>query len=175
MPKLTVPVSKEDHAEGMTDARCTLVEYGDYQCLNCGAAYPLVKRLQRHFGSQLRFVFRNFPMTRLHAEAENAAQVAEFAGAHGKFWEVHDLLLENQLRLGDALYAEIGEQCGLQLADLRDALQQQVFLKRVRDDFAGGVRSGVNGTPTFFVNDERFNGPKDFEHLSQAIEDAIRQ
>lgn len=173
MPKLTIPVSKEDHAQGRASAPCTLVEYGDYQCLNCGAAHPLVKRLQRHFGSKLRFVFRNFPMTRLHAEAENAAQVAEFAGAHGKYWEAHDLLLENQLRLGDAFYAEIAEQTGLDAAELRKALDKQTFLQRVRDDFAGGVRSGVNGTPTFYINGERFNGPMDFEHMTQAIEDAI--
>lgn len=173
MPSLTVPVSQEDHVQGEASAPCTLVEYGDYQCPNCGDAHPLVKRLQHHFGAKLRFVFRNFPMTRLHAEAENAAQVAEFAGAHGKFWEVHDLLLENQSRLGDALYAEIAEQTGLGVAELQKALENQTFLKRVRDDFAGGVRSGVNGTPTFYINGQRFNGPVDFERLAKAIEDAV--
>lgn len=173
MPKLTIAVSNEDQAQGSASAPCTLVEYGDYQCSNCGEAHPLVKRLQRHFGSKLRFVFRNFPMTRLHAQAENAAQVAEFAGAHGKFWEAHDLLLENQLRLGDAFYAEIAEQTGLDAAELRNALEKQTFLKRVRDDFGGGVRSGVNGTPTFYINGERFNGPIDFEHMASAIEGTI--
>src|SRR5215469_10964621 len=113
MPKLTVPIDEADHAQGEANAPCTLVEYGDYQCLSCGAAYPLVKRLQRHFENKLRFVFRNFPMTRLHAEAENAAQVAEFAATQGRFWEVHDLLLENQLRLGSEFYAEVAEQTGL--------------------------------------------------------------
>lgn len=175
MPKLTVPVSDADHAQGEADAPCTLVEYGDYQCDNCAEAHPLLKQLEQRFGPKLRFVFRNFPLTRIHAEAENAAQVAEFAGATGKFWEVHDLLLENQSSLGNTLYMEIADRVGLDLSELQNALQQQTFLKRVRDDFAGGARSGVNGTPTFFINGERFNGPKDFEHMAQAIEDAIKE
>lgn len=173
MPKLTIPVSEADYVQGDADAPCTLVEYGDYQCPDCRTAHVLVGQLQGHFGSRLRFVFRNFPMARLHAEAENAAQVAEFAGVRGRFWEVHALLFENQMRLGDALYGEIVVQVGLNPDELRQALELQTFLKRVRDDFSGGVRSGVNGTPTFFIQGERFNGPKDFESMVRAIEDAI--
>lgn len=173
MPKLTVPVGSKDHIQGNPKAPCTLVEYGDFQCLNCGAAYLLVKDLQRSFGDRLRFVFRNFPMTRLHAQAEAAAETAEFAATQGKYWETHDLLLENQLRLGDELFAELAQQLGMDAEKLREALDKHTFLSRVRDDFTSGVRSGVNGTPTFYINGERFNGPMDLDHMTRAMEDAI--
>ena len=103
MTKLAVAVSAKDHRQGDKDAPCTLVEYGDYQCPSCGQAYPIVKRLQKHFGKRLSFIFRNFPLTQLHPYAEPAAETAEFAGAHEKFWEMHDLLYENQDRLDDDL------------------------------------------------------------------------
>jgi protein-disulfide isomerase len=101
--KLAVAVSEKDHRQGDKNAPCTLVEYGDYQCPSCGQAYPIVKRVQKHFGKRLSFVFRNFPLTQLHPYAEPAAETAEFAGAHEKFWEMHDLLYENQDRLDDEL------------------------------------------------------------------------
>ena len=99
MTKLKVPVSSEDHVHGPETAEITLVEYGDYECSHCAFAYPVVKRIQQHFGKRIRLVFRNFPLTESHPNAEAAAETAEFAGAHGKFWEMHDLLYENQPRL----------------------------------------------------------------------------
>src|SRR5208282_3973771 len=107
MATLKVPVSPEDHAQGHDDAPVTLVEYGDYECPHCGRAYPIVQRVQKHFGEKLRFVFRNFPLSEMHPHAEAAAETAEFAGAHGKFWEMHDLLFENQARLGGSLFLEL--------------------------------------------------------------------
>src|ERR1700678_3982282 len=104
MTKLAVAVSAKDHRQGDKDAPCTLVEYGDYECPSCGLAYPIVKRLQKHFGKRLLAVFRNFPLTQMHPLAEPAAEAAEFAAAHGKFWEMHDLLYENQENLGDELF-----------------------------------------------------------------------
>ena len=95
MSKLSVPVSSEDHRQGDMDAAFILVEYGDYECPSCGQAYPIVKRLQKHFGKRLLFVFRNFPLSQMHPHAESAAETAEFAGTHDKFWEMHDLLYEN--------------------------------------------------------------------------------
>ncbi len=109
MATLKIPVGSQDHIEGNAKAPCTLVEYGDYECPHCGAAYPLVKQIQKHFGKKLRFVFRNFPMTNLHANAQAAAEVAEFAGTKGRFWEMHDLIFENQNRLGDDLFIELAE------------------------------------------------------------------
>jgi protein-disulfide isomerase len=173
MSKLTVPVSDKDHRQGAPDAPCTLVEYGDYQCPSCGQAYPIVKRVQKHFGKRLLFVFRNFPLSEMHPYAEPAAETAEFAAAHHKFWEMHDLLYENQDRLEDALLFQLAEQLHLDPEKLRQALAAKEFEPRVRTDFRGGVRSGVNGTPTFFLNGQRHDGAYDFASLIEAIDGVL--
>jgi protein-disulfide isomerase len=173
MSKLSVPVSDKDHRQGDPDAACTLVEYGDYQCPSCGHAYPIVKRVQRHFGKRLLFVFRNFPLTEMHPYAEPAAETAEFADAQHKFWEMHDLLYENQDRLDDALLFQLAEQLQLDPEKLRQALASKEFEPRVRTDFRGGVRSGVNGTPTFFINGQRHDGAYDFASLVEAIDGVL--
>lgn len=173
MSVLSIPVSEDDHIQGAADAGCTLVEYGDYECPHCGHAHPIVKRLQKHFGNRLRFVYRNFPLTQIHPQAEPAAEVAEFAGAHGKFWEMHDLLFENQDGLGPELYEELAGELKLPLAEMRKAVAEGKYRTRVRADFSGGVRSGVNGTPTFFINGTRHNGPFDYEVLVEAIAGAL--
>src|ERR1700676_3967697 len=173
MAKLTPPVTPEDHIQGPEDAEVTLVEYGDYECPHCGSAYPIVMRVQKHFGKRLRFVYRNFPLSEIHPHAESAAETAEFAGAHGKFWEMHDLLFENQERLGERLYSELAQEMKLSPQELGQALEEGKYKSRVRDDFSGGVRSGVNGTPTFFINGKRHNGPFDFDTLVRAIEAAM--
>ncbi len=173
MANLRPPVTPEDHIQGPEDAPVTLVEYGDYECPHCGRAYSIIKRVQKHFGKSLRFVFRNFPLNELHPEAESAAETAEFAGARGKFWEMHDLLFENQERLSGELYWELAEQLGLPIETLRKALEDGTFQSRVRTDFSSGVRSGVNGTPTFFINGMRHDGPFDYEVLVPAIQEQI--
>ncbi len=169
MAKLSIPVNAKDHRQGDPSAPCTLVEYGDYQCPSCGQAYPIVKRLQKHFGKQLSFVFRNFPLTQMHPYAEAAAETAEFAGSHDKFWEMHDQLYENQERLDDDLLVELTKQLHLAPANLRKALESKEFEPRVKADFSGGVRSGVNGTPTFFINGQRHDGSYDFHSLVDAV------
>src|ERR1700733_3628844 len=173
MSILKIAVSAEDHAQGPEHAEVTLVEYGDYECPHCGRAYAIVKRVQNHFDKGLRFVFRNFPLNEMHPNAEAAAEVAEFAGAQGKFWEMHDRLFENQERLGQELFVELGERLKLSTTALRQALEQRTFEARVRADFKGGVRSGVNGTPTFFINGHRHDGSFDFEALVSAIHQAM--
>jgi protein-disulfide isomerase len=173
MSKLSIPVSDKDHRQGDADAPCTLVEYGDYECPSCGQAYPIVKRVQKHFGKRLLFVFRNFPLSEMHPYAEPAAETAEFAGAHHKFWEMHDLLYENQDRLDDALLFQLAEQLQLDPEKLRQALAAKEFEPRVRADFRGGVRSGVNGTPTFFINGQRHDGAYDYASLVEAIEGVL--
>ena len=169
---LRVPVGARDHVQGGEDAPCTLVEYGDYECPHCGHAHPIVKRVQKHFGKKLRFVFRNFPLAEMHPHAESAAESAEFAGAQGKFWEMHDALFENQEQLGGALYLKLAQQLGLSPQDLRAAVEKREYLPRVKEDFTGGVRSGVNGTPTFFINGKRHDASFEYEDLVAAIEDA---
>ena len=172
--QLKVPVSSQDHIQGPDSAPVTLVEYGDYECPHCGHAYPMVKRLQQQFGDSLRFVFRNFPLTQIHPMAEPAAEAAEFAATHGKFWEMHDGIFEHQSRLSPDLLLKLAAKNGLDASALTEALENSTYEERVKQDFAGGVRSGVNGTPTFFVNGIRQDFP-DFETLSQAIEDARRR
>jgi protein-disulfide isomerase len=169
MSSLKVPVGPADHIQGDESAPVTLVEYGDYECPHCGRAYPIVKKVQKHFGNKLRFVFRNFPLSEMHPNAEFAAEISEFAGANGKFWEAHDMLFENQNRLGGELYAEIAHKLNLRPADLAAALQSHEYAAKVRADFSGGVRSGVNGTPTFFINGQRHDAPFDYEDLVSAI------
>ena len=170
MATLKVPVTESDHIQGSADALVTLVEYGDYECPHCGHAHPIVRLLQKQFGEQLRFVFRNFPLKEIHPNAETAAESAEFAGVNGQFWEMHDGIFENQDAIGLPLLFELAQGLELSVPELRDALEARQFEHRVREDFRGGVRSGVNGTPTFFINGLRHDGPFELEDLVEAIE-----
>ncbi|MDP9271896.1 MAG: DsbA family protein [Chloroflexota bacterium] len=170
---LSVPVSEErDHVQGAADAMVTLVEYGDYECPYCGEAYPIVKRLQRQMGDRLRFVFRNFPISTSHPHAEAAAEAAEAAAAQERFWEMHDRLYENQRRLGDRDLRMYAEAIGLDLDRFERELADGTHADRVREDFMSGVRSGVNGTPTFFINGRRHDGPFDHDTLLGAMNGA---
>ena len=169
MSRLAPPPSARDHARGPTDAPVTLVEYGDYQCPYCGAAYPVVKALQRRFGHRLRFIFRNFPLTQVHAHAEHAAEAAEAAADGGKFWEMHDAIFEHQDAMTDHDLAAYGAQAGIDPAVIADALAAHTYAARVREDFMSGVRSGVNGTPAFFINGQQYDGEYDAASLGEAI------
>lgn len=173
MTMLKVPVTPEDHIQGNSNALITLVEYGDYQCPFCGRAYFVVKNIQKHFGTQLRFVFRNFPLAEMHAYAEIAAEAAEFAATYKRFWEMHDLIYENQDRLNMPFLLELGKTLELPVAELEQAIVNKELAPKIRNDFLGGVRSGVNGTPTFFINDQRYNGSFEFEDLAESIESVL--
>jgi protein-disulfide isomerase len=170
-PKLVVPVDpSRDHIQGDPKAILTLVEYGDYQCPFCGAAYPEVKKVQKELGSKLRFVFRNFPLTNIHEFAMDAAETAEAAAAPGKFWEMHDFLYEHQRTLGDPSVAlGYAKKLGLDTQKFQREISQHVYQKRIKDDFMGGVRSGVNGTPTFYANGLRHDGPAEAEALVKSL------
>jgi protein-disulfide isomerase len=167
--QLKVALSERDHLQGSTDATVTLVEYGDYQCPDCVRAHPIVKLLQKRFGDSLRFAFRNFPLAQIHPFAELAAEAAEFAGARGQFWEMHDGIFERHSPLSSELLFSLARSYGLDVSAMTEALDKQAFLERVKEDFMGGVRSGVNGTPTFFVNGKRHDHGTDFESLAEAI------
>jgi protein-disulfide isomerase len=150
-----------------------LVEYGDYQCPYCGAAYPIVKRIQKELASRLRFVFRNFPITNAHPQAQWAAETAEAASIQGKFWTIHDFLYENQRSLGDEeFFARYEKKIGLDVARVAREVAQHVHVDRIQEDFMSGVRSGVNGTPTFFINGVRYDGYPEFGPLIKALEEA---
>jgi protein-disulfide isomerase len=170
MATLKVPVTEHDHIRGPANAPVTLVEYGDYECPHCAAAYPIVNQVQLSFNGRLRFVYRHFPLTEVHPHAEVAAESAEFAGSAGLFWEMHDALFQNQIRLSVATTFLIAEELGLPGAAMRNALETGQFRPKVRNDFMGGIRSGVNGTPTFFINGERHDGAYDYASLVAGIQ-----
>lgn len=173
--KLSLPVSPRDHVRGPASAPVTLVEYGDYECPYCGAAYPIVKEIQEAMGENLRFVFRNFPLTQIHPHAERAAEAAEAAGAQDHFWQMHDLLYENQRTLDDAHLLRFALVVGLDVERFTRELESGVHHARVREDFLSGARSGVNGTPSFFINDIRHDGSWEFEPLLLALERELQR
>jgi protein-disulfide isomerase len=155
---------------GPANAPVTLVEYGDYECPHCGAAHPIVKLVLEHFGKNVRMIFRHFPLRQVHPSAQAAAESAEFAGAHGRFWEMHDGIYENQDRLGLPLLFALAGALGLSEASLREALVNGTYAEKVKGDFLGGVRSGVNGTPSFFINGRRHDASYAFRDLAAAVE-----
>jgi len=172
--RLSTPVTKRDHIQGNQNAPVTLVEYGDYECPACGSAQELVKLIQQVRGPELRFVYRNFPLSDKHPHAENAAEAAEAADAQGGFWEMHDALFENQDALEDedlvAYAADINLDADRLLADLESGKYQT----RVQEDIQSGMQSGVDGTPTFYINDLRYDGPLEPEAIMAALDQAAR-
>jgi protein-disulfide isomerase len=171
-PVLSPPVTARDHAQGPADAPVTLVEYGDFECPHCGRAHPIIKTVQRHFGKRLRFVFRNFPIGTIHPHAQRAAEAAETAAAQDKFWEMHDTLFEHQRALDDQHLEKYADSLKLDRARFDREMAAGTHAGRVRDDFMSGVRSGVNGTPTFFIDGVRYDGSWDPESLIAALESA---
>jgi protein-disulfide isomerase len=170
---LALPVGKRDHIQGSSSAIVTLVEYGDYQCPFCGETYPIIKKLQKHFGDQLRFVFRNFPLTRIHAYAQGAAEAAEAADAQGKFWEMHDYLFEHQGALDVENLVRAAGVLGLDKVKFNREVAEHVHVARVREGIQSGIGSGVGGTPTTFINGVRNDDDDDFETLKAKVEEAI--
>jgi len=173
--QLTLPVGERDHVQGLATAPITLMEYGDYECPYCGEAYPIVKELEEELGDGLRFVFRNFPLSTAHPHAQVAAEAAETAGAQGRFWEMHDLLFENQQELDEHDLGRYAGKLGLDAARFKSELAGHAHAARVREDFMSGVRSGVNGTPTFFVNGVRYNGSFAFDVFLRALQNELKR
>lgn len=172
MSRLTKPVDDSDHIQGTEDAAVTLVEYGDFQCPYCGAAYPVIKEIADTMGNRMRFVFREFPITEAHEFAEIAAEAAEAAGAQGKFWEMHDMIYEHQDELDVDHLFQWAQAIGINMERFDRDLRSHRFQGKVREDFMSGVHSDVNGTPTLFINENRYDGPVEFDALIQALEEA---
>jgi len=170
-PRVTA-VTQDDHSQGTAKATVTLVEYGDFECPHCGHSYETVKEIQRRLGAELRFVFRHFPLTDLHPNAENAAEAAEAAAAQGEFWRMHDTLFENQSELDELSLVRYAERIGLDTTRFALDLRQHTFAPRVRRDHATGHRDGVKGTPTFFIDEIRHDLSHDLDTLLIAIETA---
>ncbi len=168
--RLITPVGPQDHVQGPANAPVTLVEYGDYECQYCGRAHPIIQDLQNYLGTQFRYIYRHFPIRSIHSHSQLAAEAAEAAGAQGKFWEMHDALYDHQDALEREDILDYGRQIGLDMARFEADLDSHVHAERVHEDFREGIRSGVNGTPTFFINEVRYDGAWDLESLIEAIE-----
>jgi len=172
--KLTLPVSNDrDHIQGRTSAPVTLIEYGDYECPYCGQAYPIIKEVQKQLGNKLRFVFRNFPLTEIHPHAEHAAEAAEAAAVQNRFWEMHDYIYEHQQALDDKHLGKYADNLGLNLGKFNNEMSSHIHAGRIREDFLSGIHSGVNGTPTFYINGIRYNDSWDLETLLEGLRSAI--
>jgi protein-disulfide isomerase len=167
--RLAVPVGERDHVRGPATAPVTLVEYGDYECPYCRAAVAIVDELQRVLPDQLRFVFRHFPLENLHPHARRAAEAAEAAASQGKFFEMHAALFEHQSALEDADLLRYAADLDLDVARFGSELDGHAHARRVQDDFRGGVRSGARGTPTFYLDDARYDGVVGVRQLVAAI------
>jgi protein-disulfide isomerase len=172
-PRLTIPLGPEDHTLGPPNATVTLLEYGDYECPFCAEAHPHIKQVRQLLGPELLFAYRHFPLTQIHPHALDAAIAAEAAGAQGRFWEMHDALFTHQDHLAPRDLLVLARGIGLALEQFADDLTHRRFQDRVRRDFLSGVRSGVNGTPTFFINGVRHNGGWDLESLLDGIRSAL--
>jgi protein-disulfide isomerase len=169
MTALTRPDPERDHISGSPNGSINLLEYGDYECPFCADVQPIVKEIQRRLGDNLLFAFRHFPLTNIHPHSEHAAEAAESAGAQGNFWGMHDLLFENQTALEDEDLAAYATGLGLDETRLIREVTSAAYAARIREDFKSGVRGGVNGTPTFFINGERYDGARDLKHLLDTL------
>jgi protein-disulfide isomerase len=171
--ELSVPVGPNDHSSGPLDAKLTVVEYGDYQCPYCGQAFPIVEKLRTTFADSMRFIFRNLPLADVHPHAEAAAEVAEAVALQGKFWEIHDALYQNQKDLSNAALrryvTDIGGDVDQMTKDVADGGPRE----RVEADFESAIRSGANGTPTFFINGERYDGSWQYEPFAEFLRDLL--
>jgi len=161
--------AERDHVQGEIEAPIALLEYGDYECRFCARAQPIVREIQQRLGDELCFAFRHFPVTPVHPHAHRAAEAAEAANAQGKFWEMHELLLENQCALDEKYLPACAAALGLDEARLIGEVMLKIYARRIHHDFNLGVRDGVNGTPCFFINGCRYDGPIRLEPLLVAI------
>jgi protein-disulfide isomerase len=166
---LSNPVGPDDHSSGPIDAKLVVVEYGDYQCPYCGQAFPIVERLRATFADSMRFIFRNLPLVDVHPRAEAAAEMAEAVGLQGKFWEIHDALYENQHDLSAAALMRYVEGVGADVESATAVIAEGGPRERVEADFEGAIRSGANGTPTFFVNGARYDGSWQYEPFAEYL------
>ena len=170
--RLVEPVSQQDHVLGPADAPVTLVEYGDFECPSCGQAYPIVKQVRRLMGDQLRFCFREFPLNQIHPYAEQAAEAAEAAGAQGKFWPMHDMLFEHQQALTIPDLERYAAELGLDQQRFSRDLREHTFAGKVAHDKETGLESGVQGTPTFYINGYQYEGSYDPQTLLAVLRQA---
>jgi protein-disulfide isomerase len=172
---LAIPVTAVDHALGSEHSPVTVVEYGDFECPTCKQAAPAVKLMLERFGARTRFVFRHFPVESAHPNAMHAAQAAEAAGGQGKFWQMHDLLFDNQRHLKIANLREYAQRLELDMPRFIAEMDDEIYLQRVREHMAGATRSHVRGTPTFFINGVIHDVSFGMHALIEGVEAALKR
>ncbi len=173
--QLAAPVSAIDHIHGAAHALVTIVEYGDFECPNCKQAAPAVKLLLDHFAGRVRLVYRHFPLEEVHPHAMHAAQAAEAAGAQGKFWQMHDLLFENQRHLKAPQLRGYAEKLELDMERYDSEMEDQLYLQRIREHIDGANRSGVRATPAFFINGRIHDVSYGLQSLTRGVEAALQK
>ncbi len=173
MTKLKPAVHKEDHIQGNPQAAAVLTEYGDLECPHCGIAHTILKKLEAKYKNELALVFRHFPLSEAHPHALMAAVAAEAAGRQGKFWEMHDMIFENQSKLSASYLLKMAESLQLDMTAFKRDQADPKLSEKVDVDFESGIMSGVNGTPSFYINGVKYNDSYDFESMSEAIDHAI--
>jgi protein-disulfide isomerase len=173
--KLTVPVNiGSDHIQGSVNAPLNIVEYGDYECPYTSKAYPIMKQIASQFGDKLYFVFRNFPLNDIHPHAQDAAEAAEAAAAQDKFWEMHDYLFEHQKALDDDHLLEYAKKIGVDIDKFKDDMSKHVYASLIKESLKGGIDSGVQGTPTFFINGVPYEESWDLETFVGMLKKHLR-
>lgn len=170
--RLLVPLSERDRVRGVANAPVILVEYGDYQCPECGKLHKAIEEIQQRLGDLLGFVFRHFPQTQIHRQAQKAAEAAEAAAAQGKFWQMHDMLFEHQQALGNGSLVQYANDIGLDISQFLEGVSENIYVNRINEDIEGGRRTGVTDTPTLFINGVRYRNANETEQLLAAIIEA---
>lgn len=176
---LSGALASDDWMRGNENAKAVLIEYSDFQCPACGSYYPLVKALHEEFGDSLLVVYRHFPLSQIHENAEPAARAAEAAGTQGKFWEMHDLLFERQKEWsGDwnaaGAFAAYAGALGLDTGRFINDFNSQEVKAEVARDYESGFRAGIAGTPTFFLNGKKIQNPRSYEEFKKVISESLQ-
>ena len=172
-------INDDENIKGDKEALATLIEYSDFQCPACGSYYPIVKKVSEDLSAKVRFAYRHFPLPQ-HKNAKLAATVAEAAGKQGKFWEMHDLIFQNQSDWSEdknaaILFAKYAQDIGLDLARFQTDIASDDIKAKIENDYKSGVKAGVNSTPSFFLNGKKMDNPRNYDEFKKAIEKALGQ
>lgn len=175
---LSAIANMEDWSKGATSSAVTLVEYSDFQCPACASYYPLVKELSEKYKNDVTFIYRHFPLIQIHINADFAAQASEAAGKQGKFWDMHDMLFDKQnewanVRNGEEVFTSYAKEIGLDLEKFKTDFKSEEVRRKINEHYKSGMKSGVTGTPTFFLNGEKIQSPNSKEAFEKLLVDAI--
>ena len=172
-------INDDENIKGDKEAAATLIEYSDFQCPACGSYYPIVKKVSEDLGAKVRFAYRHFPLPQ-HKNAKLAATVAEAAGKQGKFWEMHDLIFQNQSDWSEEknaaiFFAKYAQELGLDLTRFQTDIASDDIKAKIENDYKSGVKAGVNSTPSFFLNGKKMDNPRNYDEFKNAIEQTLGQ